>query len=92
MLRRFRLGWVVMLWCRGCEMAKQEENCLTADQIEVASRLISAVVRDALDQKRKPSLHDVKCRALTAANAYVAGALQINRAVLHAAPDRPVSK
>ena len=72
--------------------ASLQSSSEIADQMEVASRLISAVVRDALNQKRKPSLHDVKCRALIAANTYVAGVIQINRAVLHAAPDRPVSK
>ena len=73
-------------------MTNPSIHTLTEDQQEVAARLIGDVVRDALLRKRKPSLHEVKCRALTAANAYVAGVLQVNRAASLAAPDRPASK
>ena len=65
---------------------------LTIDQREVAARLIASVVRDALDQKRKPSLREVEGRATTAAAAYVAGVRQVSRAASPVAPHRRVSK
>ena len=69
-------------------MTNPSIHTLTEDQQEVAARLISDVVRDSM----LCNLNDVNGRALTAANAYVAGVLQVNRAASLAAPDRPASK
>jgi len=61
---------------------------LTKEQQREAAQLIACVVRDCMKAKRKPSLHDAKCRALTAANAYVAGIEQLSRAASPVAPGR----
>lgn len=61
-------------------MATAIKTSLTKQQQDHAAWLIAGVVRDCMRAKRKPSLHEAKCRALTAANAYVAGIEQLSRA------------
>lgn len=69
-------------------MAKPIKPTLTKLQQEAATWLIATVVRDSMSHKRKPSQHDATCRALTAANAYLAGVQQLSRAASPGAPDR----
>jgi hypothetical protein len=69
-------------------VAKPIKTSLTKQQQDDAAWLIAGVVRDCMQAKRKPSLHEAKCRALTAANAYVAGIQPLSRAALPAAPGR----